>query len=387
MVDIKFFKSVSDYFKATDKLFWIISLLISCYCLILMKSIERTGDHSIITQSLAIIIGYAGAYFFTRMDYQVVAKRWYIVASICIVLILYTVLFEKSVKGANGIDARAWIHLPGGITFQPSELAKVGFMITFARHLAYLDENFLKDDFKHVMFLGLHALVPIVLTHLQSDDGAGVIFFFMFLTMAFAAGIQMRYFVAILLGVIILAPIAWFYVLKDYQKMRLLIQFDLESDPWGSGFQQIQGRISIASGKIFGRGLFKGPRVGRGNVVPVQESDYIFSVAGEELGFIGCVLIILLIAALLFRTVSIANRSCDNLGRYMCFGFFGMIFSQTVLNLGMCLCILPVAGVTLPFFSAGGSSAACLYFALGLVQNVYMRKDDKDLVTLNSKMI
>lgn len=352
-----------------------------------MKSLARTGDRSIITQSIAILIGYVGAVILTKVNYQVLAKRWYLVAAVCVGLIIYTLLFEKSVKGANGVDAKAWIHLIGGITFQPSELAKVGFMITFAKHLSYLDENDLKKDFKHVIFLALHAMIPIALTHLQSDDGAGMIFFFMFITMAFAAGIQLRYFLTSLLLVVVLAPLAWKFVLKDYQKMRLLIQFDLESDPWGAGYQQIQGMISIASGKIFGRGLFKGPRVGRGDVVPVQESDYIFSVAGEELGFIGCVLIILLITFLLFRTVHIAKNSCDVLGRYMCFGFFGMIFFQTAFNLGMCLCLFPVMGVTLPFFSAGGSSAACLYFALGLVQNVYMRREDKDLMILNSQKV
>ena len=113
--------------------------------------------------------------------------------------------------------------------------------------------------------------------------------------------------------------------------------------------------------------------------MPVQQSDFIFSVAGEELGFIGCLLVIALLLFLILRTFRIAYKSSDNLGCYICFGFIGMVASQAIFNLGMCLSVLPVMGVTLPFFSAGGSSAACLYLGLGLVQSVYMQKDDDDL--------
>ena len=386
MIDINFFYSVRDYFKKSDKVFWIISFMISCYCLTLLLSVSRTGQNSFKTQLSAMLIGYAGAFVLTKIDYQVVARRWYVPASICVFLIVFTLIFGKAEKGADGIAAKAWIKLPGGISFQPSELAKVCFMLTFAKHLSYIEEKGLNEEFKHIALLGMHALVPIALTHLQKDDGAAIIFFFMFLTMSFAAKIKLRYFGMIFLIIVVAAPVAWKYVLSEYQKKRFIIQFDLESDPLFYGFQQIQGRISIASGRLFGRGIFKGPRVAY-DAVPIQESDFIFSVAGEELGFIGCVLIILLLGAMLLRTVYIADRSCDNLGKYICFGFFGMIFSQTLFNLGMCLCILPVMGVTLPFFSAGGSSAACLYFGLGLVQNVYMHKDDKDLVTLSLKKV
>ena len=119
-------------------------------------------------------------------------------------------------------------------------------------------------------------------------------------------------------------------------------------------------------------------------MVPIQESDFIFAVAGEQLGFIGCAMIIILLILLLMRTLHTARVSCDNLGAYMCFGFFGMIASQMIFNLGMCLSLLPVMGVTLPFFSAGGSSAACLYLGFGLVQNVYMHRSEKDQIKIEN---
>jgi rod shape determining protein RodA len=198
----------------------------------------------------------------------------------------------------------------------------------------------------------------------------------MFLFMSFSAKIQLRYFIIILVVIAVSVPIAWKYLMADYQKQRILCQLAPESDPLGFGYQQNQGKISIGSGGLWGQGLFKGPRVAHRNVVPVQESDFILSVAGEELGFIGCSLIMVLLLALLFRTLYIAYIAGETLGSYICFGFFAMILSQTIFNLGMCLSILPVIGVTLPFFSAGGSSAACLYLGIGLVQSIFLRKDD-----------
>ena len=174
-------------------------------------------------------------------------------------------------------------------------------------------------------------------------------------------------------------PIAWEFLLPDYQKSRFTAVFNLE-DPtvqMEGGYQQYQGRISIGSGKLHGQGLFQGTRVAS-NVVTFQQSDYIFSVAGEELGFVGCSLILLLLFLFMAKVLHVASMARDDLGKYMCFGFFGMIALQSVVNIGMCLALLPVMGVTLPFFSAGGSSAACLYLGFGLVQSVHMRRKESD---------
>ena len=378
----KFFAYTKSYFNRTDKIFWIIAFLISLYSLLLILSVSRNSDFGYFkVQLISITAGYIGAFLITKSDYRKIADYWYYVAGVCILLIIFTFIFGTAVTGNSGVDAKAWIKLPGGITFQPSELAKIGFIVTFSKHLAFLRQHDQLKSFKQIVFLGLHALVPMGLTHLQGDDGAAIIFFFMFLFMSFAAGIQLRYFIATFVLLVCSIPILWKYVLAEYQKQRLISQLNPESDPLGMGFQQMQGKLSIASGRIFGQGYFNGPRVGFGKkgVVPVQQSDFIFSVAGEELGFIGCLLVIALLLFLILRTFRIAYKSSDNLGCYICFGFIGMVASQAIFNLGMCLSVLPVMGVTLPFFSAGGSSAACLYLGLGLVQSVYMQKDDDDL--------
>ena len=256
-------------------------------------------------------------------------------------------------------------------------------MITFSKHLTYLKKTQKIDSFLNILGLLAHALIPMGIAQIQGDTGAAIIFFFMFLIMSFSAGVKLRYFVILISSIIIMLPFAWNFILSDYQKERILALVDPSLDPFVSRYQQLQGEISIGSGKLFGRGLFNGPRVAMESV-PIQESDFIFSVAGEELGFIGCILIILLLLALLIRVFQIALKSCDNIGMYICFGFFGMIASQTIFNLGMCLSLLPVMGVTLPFFSYGGSSMACIYFGIGLIQNVYMYKDDADTAMLNS---
>lgn len=340
-------------------------------------SISRVPDTSTAfkKQFLSIIAGYIGAIIITKIDYRVIVKHWKTVATICIILLVITIIFAKPVTGENGINAKAWLILPGGVSFQPSELAKIGFMITFSKHISYLKKIGKIDSFLHILGLLFHALVPMGITQSQGDTGAAVIFFFMFLTMAFSAGIKLRYFVILITSIVALLPFAWKYILSDYQKLRILAIIDTSLDPFVVRYQQFQGEISIGSGQLWGKGLFKGPRVSS-QLVPVQESDLIFSVAGEELGFIGCITILILLTLLLIKIFQIALKSCDNIGYYICFGFFGMIFSQVIFNIGMCLSLLPVMGVALPFFSYGGTSIVCTFLGIGLIQNVYMYKDD-----------
>ncbi|MDR1467504.1 MAG: FtsW/RodA/SpoVE family cell cycle protein [Oscillospiraceae bacterium] len=380
-----FFIAVKDYFKKYDAVFWITSLFMSSYCLVLMFSVSRSGTDFFKNQATAIIFGYIGAVFLGELDYHLLEKHWKITAILCMGFLLYALFFGIAIEGASGVNAKAWIKLPG-VTFQPSELAKIGFIITLATHLNYLKKNNLMKSFGQIMLLGGHLVIPVVISHFQGDDGAAIIFVCIFLVVCFMAGIQMRYFIGVFLSIFMIIPIAWRFVLSEYQKKRITALINLEDYALDIGFQQIQGKISIGSGKIFGYGLFKGPRTGC-DIVPVQESDFIFSAAGEELGFIGCMLVVISLLVLIFRTLKIARDSCDSLGSYMCFGFFGLVLFQTIFNIGMCLSLLPVMGLTLPFYSSGGSSAMCLYLGLGVVQSVFSRKTDGDMVTLDKNII
>lgn len=380
-------RSILDYIRITDKFFWMVMVTISAYSLLLMKTVPTLGGRSLpyfAVHLLAMAMGYFAAWFVTLIDYREMSNIWYIIAGFCIFLLIYTHLFGIAVENSGGVSAKAWIKLPGGLTFQPSELVKIGFMLTFSKHISVLKSRGLLDQFFHVALLGVHALIPVAwMFILQGDAGSAVIFFCMFLAMSFGAGVQLRYVVGLLAAVGILLPIVWNYtdIIQPYQRTRLMIFLNPDSDPTGAGLQQLQGRLSIGSGQMWGRGLFTAPRVQRGNV-PVQQSDYIFSVAGEQLGFLGCTLILLLLLLLLLRVLHNANHATDTVGKSICYGYFGMIAAQAAFNLGMCLNLFPVMGVTLPFFSYGGSSSACLYLGFGLVQSVVMHRVSPDKVVL-----
>lgn len=382
----KTFKSVFNYIRRADVILWLLLTAISVYSLLLLKSVsDATETGYFKTQLLAIAIGIAGAVVISMIDYVEIANFWYLLAGFSVFLMIYTYFFSEEVVGSDGVNARAWISIAGR-TFQSSELVKIAFIITYAKHLDILHKHGLIDHPLQVIFLAGHALVPFLLCQLQGDTGAGIVFFAIFIAMSLSAGVKLRYF-AILGGVVLVAiPLLWKFVMPVYQKKRFLAVFNLE-DPaiqLDEGYQQYQGRISIGSGGLNGQGLFHGSRVAS-NSVPFQQSDFIFSVAGEELGFWGCSLIVLLLFLFMVKVLHVAHSARDDLGKYICFGFFGMIALQSISNIGMCLAVLPAMGVTLPFFSAGGSSAACLYLGFGLVQSVYMRRKESDGIRLKRK--
>lgn len=363
------FQLIVNYFEHIDKLFFLLTLTASVYGCILIASMQRDGGVNFLkTQITAVCIGFGVSVLLSRADYRSIARLWLLIAGFAL-LLTFSVFFVGI--QVSGTDDVGWIRLPGGMTFQPSEITKACFIMTFSKHLAYLDETGRLKSFIGVMTLLLHGMIPAALIHIQGDDGAALVFVLMFIIMSFAAGVQLRYF--IFLGVIITAalPLLWFRVLNIDQKSRLTALFSSDDSMFMTyGWQQYQGRISISSGGMFGRGLFHGTRVER-NAVPYQENDFIFTVAGEELGFIGCIAIVLILAFVLLRVLIIAGRTKDLLGRSICIGFFALTASQVMLNLGMVLGLLPVIGVTLPFFSSGGTSAACICLCTGLVQSVY----------------
>lgn len=373
-------KSIFDYLKRADIILWLLLAAMCGYSLLLLHSVSQsTSVDYFRAQLFPIALGAVGAILVSSIDYAEISNFWYLIAGFSVFLMIYTYLFGERIMGSGGVDARAWIRV-GSRTFQSSELVKIAFMVTFAKHLDIIKKREAIGNFPQVLMLCIHAAVAMGLCELQGDTGATIGFFSMFLFMSLAAGVPLRYF-AILAGLVVVAlPIMWQYVLKDYQKNRFVAVFNLDTDPdirMTDGFQQWQGRVSIGSGGLRGQGLGQGPRV-RSNVVPFQQSDYIFSVAGEELGFIGSVAIIVLLLLFMIKVLHVASTSRDELGRYMCFGFFGIIALQSVWNIGMCLTILPAMGITLPFFSAGGSSSMCLYLGFGLVQSVHMRRKEID---------
>lgn len=376
----KFFGSIGDYFVNTDKILWFLVICCSVYSALLLSSVERAGGSFVRTQIVAAVIGILVAVVISVIDYEYIARYWWLLAILSFGLFMAVFLFGMTVTGT---DDTAWIRLPGGLTFQPSELVKIFFIVTFSKHLDVLIEKGKLKTIFGVVGLLLHVGVPVGIIHLQGDDGSALIFLFIMLIMCVVAGVQARYFVILGSALAIGLPLLWNFFLNDEHRNRILALFDLDSNALTTyGYQQYQSKVSIASGEVTGYGLGQGYRTGVG-FVPEQENDFIFSVAGEELGFIGCILILLLLLALIVKVFFIGLSARDKLGSFIAFGMFALLASQTIINLGMVLGLLPVIGITLPFFSAGGTSSMCLYFGIGLVQSVHMHKQNNEVIKLS----
>ena len=374
------FGYIGDYFKRTDKIFWLLTIVASFYGFCLIASQQRGGEVNFLrTQIAAVVIGYIAAIIISVIDYRFISKCWWLIAGVALALTVAVFFIGIQIVGTDDVG---WISLPGGITFQPSELTKICFIVTFSTHLSALAEHEKLHSFIGVITLMIHAAIPIGLIHMQGDDGAALVFTCMFLIMSFAAGIQLRYFIVLFIACATALPFIWTRMMNSDQQNRLAVLFSNDDEMLQTyGWQQYQGKVSIASGGIFGKGLFNGPRVER-EMVPYQENDFIFTVAGEELGFIGCVVIIVLFLLILFKILLTLHFSDDMLGKCICMGFFSLFATQITIHLGMVLGLLPVVGITLPFFSSGGSSAACLYLGVGLVQSVYMHRNERTEKTI-----
>lgn len=373
--------SVVDYFRRTDFALWLLTVIAVVYSFLLISSMQRAGDYNFMrSQIVAVVLGLISAGIISVADYRFIVKKWYIPALIAVALALLVFIFGIQVVGT---DDRAWIELPGGLTIQPSEFIKICFIITFTKHLSYLNEKGLIQNVFGVITLVIHALIPMAVIHIQGDDGTVLIFGFIFLVMTFIAGVQIRYF-AILGGLLAVGtPIIWNFFMNDEHRNRILALFDIDGNAMTNyGWQQYQGKVSIASGGISGSGLYNGSRVEYG-IVPEQENDFIFTVAGEELGFIGCTILIGILLGIIIKVILNAKNSNDIQGKFICSGVFAVIASQTIINLGMVLGFFPVIGITLPLFSSGGTSALSTLICLGLVQSVRNHNiDDMDTANL-----
>lgn len=369
----KFSDSIKEFFKKTDAVLWALTVLAIVYSFLLISSMQRSGEYNYMkTQAAAVLIGIVSAVVICAADYRFIIGKWYIAAVAAAGLAALVFIFGIQVEGT---DDTAWISLPGGFTIQPSELIKICLIITFSKHLSYLKEKEMLHNPLGVATLVIHAAIPMAVIHIQGDDGTVLIFALIFLIMSFVAGVQLRYFL-ILFGLIAAGiPIVWNYFMNEDQRNRFYALFDIDGNAMTNyGWQQYQGKVSIASGGLSGSGLYSGSRVEYG-IVPEQENDFIFTVAGEELGFIGCIVLMAVLLGIIIKVIINAKKAYDDEGKFICCGVFAVIASQTVINLGMVLGFLPVIGITLPLFSSGGTSALSTLICIGLVQSVRYHND------------
>ena len=318
-----------------------------------------------------IVIGVLLAWGTTVIDYRMLRAYTPIVWGLGVIG-LTAVLIPGLGSEVNG--AQAWIPLPGGFQIQPAEMAKISIIVGMSMLLSeYRHENDEPTN-RDVIQALLIAAIPVGLILLQPDMGTVFIISISVVAMIGASGAPTRWVV----GLLLVALLGGFGatklgVINDYQVKRLQSFVDPNADSQGAGYQLRQARITVGSGGFLGTGLFNGPQT-NGRFVPEQQTDFIFTVAGEQLGFLGSGFILLLYLTIIMRAFSIARRSTDAFGRMFCVGVLSWFAFQTFENIGMTLGLMPMTGVPLPFLSYGGSSMFANLIGFGLLQNVYARQ-------------
>lgn len=364
-------RAVRKFFKEADMF-----LLIACLCatgfgIVLISSAARTLDGGagkyILVQVVATVIGIVAFVLLSFLDIEHFSSLWKWILAFNVFFILTLIPFGISGDTGN----RSWLRppfLPFGI--QPAEIVKISFVVVLARQMYFLREKI--NRLSSIAQLALHlALMLGVIRIASHDTGMMVVYICIFLSMALASGIYFRWF--LLAGGLTAAamPFIWSKLLGEYQRMRILVVLNPELDPQGKGYHAIQSKIALGAGKLFGQGLFKGTQA-QSSRLPAKHTDFIFSVAGEELGLVGCMAIILLLSVIIGRCLYVATRAPSGLSSLVCVGIAGMLIFQTFENIGMCVGLTPIIGLTLPFFSYGGSSIVTLYASMGLISGVHM---------------
>lgn len=360
---------LKNYFQKLDYVLISLAFVLAVCGMIAIYSATRSldaGTRQIVVQVLAGMIGIGLMFILASIDYESYTEfaKYIFIGSIAI--LVFVLIFGE---GKEETGANSWIRV-AGIGIQPSELVKLSFAVTFSIHLSKVKENL--NSIRTVAMLFLHFAVLFGLVVLQNDTGTALVFLFMFLSMLFIAGISYKYVLAAIGAGLASLPLAWF-LLSPYQKNRILVFLNPERDASGAGFQVIQSKIAIGSGQVTGRGYLQGPQ-NQLEMLPEKNTDFIYGVIGEEFGFIGTVLILFLLVALIIRCIYVAQKAKNDMGSYLCIGIAAMYTFHTFENICMCIGLMPVTGIPLPFISYGGSSILTNFAAIGLVLSVWTRR-------------
>lgn len=366
---------LKDYIRETDRLLLATCITLSCISIALILGLTNAGalssNHSLKMQIVASILGVFAAVFVSKIDYHMMAELWKLHQPIAYGLVLLT-FTSLGVQRSEYIDDRNWLSIPGLPQFQPSELLKISFILTFAYHLCKVKDEI--NDLRTLIPLCIHGAIPVLLIHFQGDDGTAVITLIVFAGMIFAAGLSWKYILPLVAAVPPVIAVMWMFLLDADKKGRILalVAPDQLSDADLSKYiwQQLKGEIAIGNGGIWGNGVFT--ESGQFQFVPEVHNDFIFSYIGEALGFVGCMAVLLLLFILCASMIRNAKNANDDLGRYICVGVFSMFAAQIAVNIGMNLSMFPVIGITLPLLSAGGTSVATLYLSIGVVLSVHV---------------
>ena len=370
----KFFQEFLDFFRKGDMILLGLCLATTLYGVVILSSVtaDARDTRFVVIQLVAAVLGIFLYAVISSIDLDLIMEYRLplVIFNVCFLMLLLPFGVEH---GGN----RSWLKFPGfPVEIQVAEILKTTYILIAASVMSAHQSRLSK--FWSVMHMVLHLGILVGLNMVLSKDaGVSLIFVFIFIGMTFAGGVSKGWFIAALSGITAGLPLIWNYVLKDHQKTRFMVLFDPSLDPnaiderWHSN----QALLSLTGGGLTGQGLYNGRRTQANQIgaLKAQHTDYIFSAIGEELGFVGCMIIIALEFAIIARIIYVGTHTPDFSRRVVCFGAAAALIFQVTINIGMNLGVLPVIGLTLPFISYGGSSILSLYAMLGLVSGVCAR--------------
>lgn len=361
--------------KKGDSVLLFLCVLTTAFGILVISSATNASGNSryVIVQTVAALLGIFAYLVVSTIDAEFFSEHRNKLVIFNIVLLLLLIPFGVD----NGSGNKSWLSLPlMPVDIQPAEICKITFILILASVMS-ANQNKV-SSFKSVIQMAFQFGILAVLNMVLSGDlGVTLIFLFIFIGMAFTGGVNYLWFLAAGGGIVAIAPIFWNYFLDSYQKIRIQILFDPTIDPNGTGprYHIARSLRSLTGGGFTGQGLFQGNRTQVYGALPAQHTDFIFSAIGEELGYVGCAIVILLMIAIIARCIWVGTRSSDYMRRLICFGAASALIFQVTINVGMCIGSMPVIGLTLPLISYGGSSIVTIYAMLGLVSGAYARPE------------
>lgn len=328
----------------------------------------KSGTHYAKAQIIWLVIGLAVTYVILCFDYILLENYAQIFYWASIVLLLINdTIFKNSV--VNG--AASWIRI-GSVGIQPSEFAKLAMIIMLSKKLS--DMNLEINNMKNFLTLAGYAALPMALIVIQPDMGMTMVCFFIVLGMFFVAGLDLKVIGGGFAGVTAFIAIIWnLSIMPTYWKNRLISFINPDADELGSGLQLLQSKIGIGSGELLGKGFTKGTQVS-GGFIPEAHTDFIFAVVGEEWGFLGALILVLVYGYIIYKFIIIARTSKDIFGSMLTVGIVSSLLFSLLQNIGMTIGLMPITGITLPFMSYGGSSMLTNFMAVAIVLNIGMRR-------------
>lgn len=364
--------AIKKFFYRTDWVLLGLCLAASIFGIVMIASASNYHGAStyVSKQIIALVIGLILFVVLSFLDIEILAEHQTLLVIFSAVFL--AMLYPFGVEGDTG--NRSWMSIPGmPFMIQPAEYCKIIYIIVCARIMTIYQEHInslpcvLRLGFVSAVFMGLIVVI-------SKDAGVALIYVFTLIIMALAGGFSFIWFAAAGAGLAVIVPILWnSSLVREDQKSRVMVLFDESIDPLGTTvrYQASRSINAISGGGLTGQGLFQGTQIQSGNV-PAQHTDFIFAAIGEELGYVGCALCIGLLVAIILRILYVGAHSQSYFYRQVCVGIAGTLMFQIIINIGMCLGVAPVIGLTLPFFSYGGSSMMSLFIAMGVISSVRM---------------